>query len=1395
MQPDKDAPIRKQHQPYRWLPLLIAAITAITLGIGAFALHRIETRMVATMGESLALLATDIADKLDHVLFERYADAHIMADVASAKMRDPAALTRYLNQAQERYLLYRWIGVTDANGRVIASTDPASVEQDHRTAAWFQAVRNGKTAHLLDVQDSSEPGVGPAVGFSAPISGPYGEFLGAVTTRVGLRELEDVFGRTVSAFQALRGNNARIEWQFLMRDGTLAADSLLREEGKRNLRQQGLPSALLLSTAAEAGYVEELHARRQVPVITGYARTEGYGEFHGFQWGILVRMDRSEILAPIQSLVWRLGLAGSAVLAPMIGLLLWTTRRVQKEWTNSADQLVRLKGLHAVGQALQQETTGPTEDFALSRFLEFLIDTATRTTSARYGAFGLFDETGKHLVRFITTGMDQAARHAIGTPPTGGGLLGSLAQEADVLRLKDLTRHPMFTGFPPHHPPMRSFLGASVRAHGRVFGRLYLTEKCGADEFTEIDEEVIAALAAQAGVAIENGYFLNQIRAAETQYRTTMAALPVAVVRLDRHDAVRFANRLFCELVQRNETETIGQPIETLLPVEGLSELLCSVRANEAPPVQERECRIPGVNPTTCNVIAQNLRETSELVLVIEDITERKHAEQALRASEERFRQMAEHIKEVIWMTDTAKNQMLYINPAYEKIWGRTCESLYRDPLSFLETIHPDDRERVHAALSKQPSGEYDVEYRIITPDGSPRWICDRAFPIRDASGQVYRIVGIAEDISERKLAQEAVQHSRDFYLKLLDEFPTPIWKSGLDATCDYFNKSWLSFTGRTTEQELGDGWTEGVHPEDLARCVDTYREAFRSTRPFEMEYRLRRHDGVYRSIIDIGRPFYDLTGRFAGYIGVCYDITERKNAEDALRRSEANLNRAQIVAHIGSWHLNIGKNELTWTDEAYRIFDVPTGTPLTYERFLECVHPDDTAYVHQAWTAALRGAPYDIEHRIVTGSEVRWVREKADLEFDDQGRVVAGIGITQDITEHKRAEAALQASEEQLRQAQKMEAVGRLAGGIAHDFNNLLMVMIGYSDALLRRLEHDNPLRRYLLEIKKASDRAASLTHQLLAFSRRQALEPKVLDLNDIVTSMNNMLRRLIGEHIELATSLNSGLGRVKADPGQIEQVIMNLVVNARDAMPDGGTLTVTTDMADIDEPPADSLDRIPPGSYVALAVSDTGHGMDAVTRAHVFEPFFTTKEQGKGTGLGLASVYGIVKQSGGAIAVKSAPQQGATFTVYLPRVADQTVTAAGAEPVRESVGGSETILLAEDEEMVRTLVRETLEEAGYRVMETRSGTEALALGARHADPIHLLLTDVVMPHINGRELADQLINVRPAMKVLYVTGYTDDIVLQQGRLQENAAVIHKPFLPETLLRKVRELLDTPSA
>jgi len=402
----------------------------------------------------------------------------------------------------------------------------------------------------------------------------------------------------------------------------------------------------------------------------------------------------------------------------------------------------------------------------------------------------------------------------------------------------------------------------------------------------------------------------------------------------------------------------------------------------------------------------------------------------------------------------------------------------------------------------------------------------------------------------------------------------------------------------------------------------------------------------------------------------------------------------------------------------------------------------------------------------------------------DSSGALVGSVVVLRDITERQRLE-------EQLRQAQKMEAVGRLAGGVAHDFNNLLTVIIGYSDFVLGKLLDSDRLYRPLAEIKRAAERAASLTRRLLAFSRKQVLQPQILDLTGVLESAYEMLRRMIGEDIELVMNLSPGLGHVKADPGQIEQVIMNLAVNARDAMPQGGQLTLEAANVELDASYVGSHEGILPGPYVMLAVSDTGIGMDAETQAHMFEPFFTTKEQG--SGLGLATVYGIVKQSGGDVWVCSELGKGTTFKVYLPRIEQAAeVVEASDRGGEEAPQGSENILLVEDEEAVRCLVKETLKGKGYEVLEAKGAHEALEVVDRHKEAIHVLLTDVVMPQISGTELAKLLAPLHPETKVLYMSGYTENAAFRQCLLDPGTPVLQKPFTLDALTRKLREVLGS---
>jgi PAS domain S-box-containing protein len=523
-----------------------------------------------------------------------------------------------------------------------------------------------------------------------------------------------------------------------------------------------------------------------------------------------------------------------------------------------------------------------------------------------------------------------------------------------------------------------------------------------------------------------------------------------------------------------------------------------------------------------------------ELLSTVRALLRLRRTEHSLYDSEERFRQITETIRQVFWITQLAPRRVLFVSPAYEDIWGRSCASLLDQPESWREAIHPDDRERIEGLLAqRQPHEPFQAQYRLVRPDGGVRWIWSRSFPVADALGKPYRLVGLAEDVTEnRRLA-------------------------------------------------------------------------------------------------------------------------------------------------------------------------------------------------------------------------------------------------------------------EQFRQAQKMEAIGRLAGGVAHDFNNLLTAIAGYADLAQMDCADAVAVARHAEEIHKASERGSALTRQLLAYSRQQVLAPRVLNLNAIVADLEKMLRRLISADVALVLQLDSQLRRISADAGQVEQVLMNLVVNACDAMPHGGTMTIRTSNTELDEAYAWSQRDVQPGAYALLEVHDTGCGMTEEVRARLFEPFFTTKEVGKGTGLGLSTVYGIVRQSGGHIEVESAPGQGATFKIYLPQAMEASRPVVSGKGAARPTAGSETILLVEDEAIVRDLARVVLQRHGYRVLVAGDGSEALQISEQHAGPIHLLLSDVVMPHLSGPELAKRLLKQRPSTRVLFMSGYTGTVAETLETPHGPAPLLHKPFAADALAREVRAILD----
>jgi two-component system cell cycle sensor histidine kinase/response regulator CckA len=651
------------------------------------------------------------------------------------------------------------------------------------------------------------------------------------------------------------------------------------------------------------------------------------------------------------------------------------------------------------------------------------------------------------------------------------------------------------------------------------------------------------------------------------------------------------------------------------------------------------------------------------------------------------------------------------------------------------------------------------------------------------------RLIG---EIVERRQAVEALRQAEARYRSLFDNALEGIYQTSPEGAVLAANPTLARMLGYASPEELihhrrnlaQQGYLDARKREEFRRRVEEHGIVT------GFEYELQRKDGTRLWVSENARVVRDEQGRVSRYEGTMEDITERKRAEEALARQEARYRT--IVEHLNdAFYVHDFRGRLSDLNEnacrqtGYSREELLAGGLQLIDTPEEAVAmPERMAALLEQGTLLFEGA-----HRRKDGTPVFVSVSARVISREGDGRVQSFV---RDITERKRAEAEREKLQSQLTQAQKMESVGRLAGGVAHDFNNMLQAILGNAALALQDLPPESPVRESLEEIEKSARRSADLTRQLLAFARKQTIAPKVLDLNETVASMLKMLHRLIGEDIELTWTPGASLWPVKVDPSQIDQVLANLCVNARDAIGGVGTVTIRTTNVTLDDTYVRSHPECVPGDYVMLAVSDTGKGMDLETRSHLFEPFFTTKEQGKGTGLGLATVFGIVKQNRGLISVYSEPGQGATFKIYLPRAGAQALATATAARNRD-LRGTETVLLVEDEDQILVLAQRILKQHGYTVLAARAPEAALKLAEQHAERIHLLITDVVMPGMNGRELRKQLVALQPELRCLYMSGYTADVIAHHGVLDEGVQFLQKPFTIESLAERVREALKQP--
>ncbi len=773
----------------------------------------------------------------------------------------------------------------------------------------------------------------------------------------------------------------------------------------------------------------------------------------------------------------------------------------------------------------------------------------------------------------------------------------------------------------------------------------------------------------------------------------------------------------------------------------------------------------------------------------------------AVRA-DERFRGLVEDIDGIVWEADPVTFRFSYVGGRAVEALGYPARQWLTEPDFWPNHIHAEDRERsVAYCVTAVARGEdHTFDYRMVAADGRDVWMRDRVSVIKDRDGKATLLRGVMTDITVSVQAEQAQRSSEALKAAVVEGALDCIVTMDHRGNVTDFNPAAERTFGYRRAQAIGRSMAELIvppslrprHQAGLARYLTTGEATILGKR---LELQAMRADGSEFPVeLAISRIPGVEPPLFTGFIR---DVTGRRRADDAQRETLSLLAATLEATTDGILVVDREGRIVSFNRRFAAMWGIPEAVLESRDDeqaigFVLSQLRDPEVFV--AKVRELYAQPEAQSFDVLEFMDGR-VFERYSMPQRIEGESVGRVWSFRDVTERRRSEAALRESEEQLRQSQKMDAIGRLAGGVAHDFNNLLTVILGYSEQILDQLKGpaDERTLRAAGEIRSAAERAAGLTGQLLAFSRKQMLEPRELDLNLTLTGTSRLLRRLIGEDIVLEVKLDPDLGRVLADEGQIQQVIMNLVINARDAMPNGGRLTLTTANAELDSTYAQHHLPLAPGRYAMLTVNDTGIGMDAETRARAFEPFFTTKELGKGTGLGLATVYGIVKQSGGYIWVYSEPGQGTVFKIYLPILdAPVTATEAASQSSRPQTG-TETVLLVEDEMMVRNLLAGMMERSGYHVLTAGSGEDAVNVASRYHGAIHLMVTDVVMPGIGGPELAERLVPLHPELKVLYISGYTDDAVLRHGVRDGVASYLQKPFTLVALARKIRDVLDAP--